>query len=1207
MQLSKKEIQLFNKLVIDRKESAKVLEKTSMEGVKYSVTEKYSEQAHFIYELIQNADDVKAENIGFDIKKDGLIFRHNGKKKFTVSDPDKEKEDGKNNELGHINSITSIGQSTKKDDTAKIGKFGVGFKAVFQYTDIPEIYEDKFKFKIVRFIVPELLEKDRFERKPNQTLFYFPFKGNESEKEKAYNEIFAKISNLQYPLLFISNLKSIEWKTQEGKNGIYKKKIIKPQKINNTLIEKITLDNHNNIGKELFGEKNKIHLLKISRVLENGLSYSIAYRTNGKNKILSDIEIPTFCFFPTTEINKLKFIIHAPFLLIDNRQGIKRNDDWNTELITKISTLAADSLEICKQYDLVNDDFFYAVPHIESDFDNTVNYFYKPVYLEILKRLKEIEIFPTKEKDKYLTAKNGYMSGTKDLINLLSSQQLANLLSNQNVAWILPSFAGIRRRNNNLGYYLLNEIGIKDINAPEIVNLLSKQFIEKQSEKWLHSFYEYAIEIPATYSTLKRKPCLIAENGEAYSLLDENGNKQIFLPYPESKQRNNNSEDIQTTQTNLDTIQEKTTTDDFLFIKNEFLKNSTTKKFFSAFRLTQPDTKAYIEHKIIPEYNKEELDTNLLLEHFKVFYNYFYKECPQREQFDFIEKIKQLSFILVTRSTDNKGLRSKPTDVYYPTKELKLYFEDYSEGIYWLRENSYKKIFNEFGKENIREFLKEIGVNFEPKQILFTPYSKYEYLWGENYTSIDYVKDYNIEGLENLIQNISFQKSKIIWNFLLNSNYEFNAEVRYFYYTSRKKWLTAKFLKKLQTEKWLYDNENNLVCPDEIKKEQLHEEYETSTYDSKNLITRLNFYIETIKEPTPINQDEAKKYKKVYEKFKDFTDEDIRELERLRKRREKRKKKKENTENDIDEATKKAEETSKKVFIPTYENIEELKTDLLEIKNSNNISDISNVIDGVVKFIDDELKDKIELASEVFTKVERDRIEYESKYNSITGIQEFGAELAHIILTSVSKISRNAQFLKNKLPNPKLNDIFKSHSYEIHEQMLSLEKVVKFMLDVNKKENYEELELKTLIESLFKYDYNDILEKHNIFPMVEMIDAFELFYNRKAIEDVIENLITNSIKATSYNENNKKIKCKGYIDEDKYIIQFSDNGCGIEAGKEESIFDIYYTTTENIGGSGVGLFIVKNRLEAINGTIKLIKNEFKPTGATFEIVIPINK
>ena len=53
--MTEKEKQLFKKLTNDRKESAAMLEKTSMRGLKTSVVEKYSDQAHFIYELIQNA------------------------------------------------------------------------------------------------------------------------------------------------------------------------------------------------------------------------------------------------------------------------------------------------------------------------------------------------------------------------------------------------------------------------------------------------------------------------------------------------------------------------------------------------------------------------------------------------------------------------------------------------------------------------------------------------------------------------------------------------------------------------------------------------------------------------------------------------------------------------------------------------------------------------------------------------------------------------------------------------------------------------------------------------------------------------------------------------------------------------------------------------------------------------------------------------
>lgn len=125
----------FDKLTKDREDSAKTLEKPSMRGIKNSVVEKYSDQAHFIYELLQNANDAEATISFFELTKKGLYFKHNGKIGFSVSNPDTEDVDKEKNTLGHINSITSIANSNKTESS--IGKFGVGFKAVFQYTDTP--------------------------------------------------------------------------------------------------------------------------------------------------------------------------------------------------------------------------------------------------------------------------------------------------------------------------------------------------------------------------------------------------------------------------------------------------------------------------------------------------------------------------------------------------------------------------------------------------------------------------------------------------------------------------------------------------------------------------------------------------------------------------------------------------------------------------------------------------------------------------------------------------------------------------------------------------------------------------------------------------------------------------------------------------------------------------------------------------------------
>ena len=156
--MNKQEALFFEALSKDRAEIADVLERRAVRGYKDSVVEKYSDQAHFIYELLQNADDACATNARFILEENRLIFAHNGTRHFSVSNPANEDIDSERKTLGDINAITSIANSNKTG--ASIGKFGVGFKAVFQYTSTPHIYDPSVKFKIERFIVPIKLDTD---------------------------------------------------------------------------------------------------------------------------------------------------------------------------------------------------------------------------------------------------------------------------------------------------------------------------------------------------------------------------------------------------------------------------------------------------------------------------------------------------------------------------------------------------------------------------------------------------------------------------------------------------------------------------------------------------------------------------------------------------------------------------------------------------------------------------------------------------------------------------------------------------------------------------------------------------------------------------------------------------------------------------------------------------------------------------------------
>ena len=68
----------------EQEQIADVLDRRAVRGYKDSVVEKYSDQAHFIYELLQNADDALATSARFVLEKDQLIFAHNGKRHFLL-------------------------------------------------------------------------------------------------------------------------------------------------------------------------------------------------------------------------------------------------------------------------------------------------------------------------------------------------------------------------------------------------------------------------------------------------------------------------------------------------------------------------------------------------------------------------------------------------------------------------------------------------------------------------------------------------------------------------------------------------------------------------------------------------------------------------------------------------------------------------------------------------------------------------------------------------------------------------------------------------------------------------------------------------------------------------------------------------------------------------------------------------------------------
>ena len=69
-----------------------------VEGIERLLTQLYPGNAHFIFELLQNAEDAQATKVEFRLEPEELVFVHNGKRLFDLRD---------------VESITSIADSSK--------------------------------------------------------------------------------------------------------------------------------------------------------------------------------------------------------------------------------------------------------------------------------------------------------------------------------------------------------------------------------------------------------------------------------------------------------------------------------------------------------------------------------------------------------------------------------------------------------------------------------------------------------------------------------------------------------------------------------------------------------------------------------------------------------------------------------------------------------------------------------------------------------------------------------------------------------------------------------------------------------------------------------------------------------------------------------------------------------------------------------------
>jgi len=113
------------------------------------------------------------------------------------------------------------------------------------------------------------------------------------------------------------------------------------------------------------------------------------------------------------------------------------------------------------------------------------------------------------------------------------------------------------------------------------------------------------------------------------------------------------------------------------------------------------------------------------------------------------------------------------------------------------------------------------------------------------------------------------------------------------------------------------------------------------------------------------------------------------------------------------------------------------------------------------------------------------------------------------------------------------------------------------------------------------------LKKTNHCIKVHCDENIEIYSHPGAIAQIIINLVINSMVHGFEHINRGEITINVEYHHHKLLINYQDNGHGLTEEAKEKLFDAFFTTKSNQGGTGLGTHIIKNLVvDTLNGTIK---------------------
>ncbi len=165
----------------------------------------------------------------------------------------------------------------------------------------------------------------------------------------------------------------------------------------------------------------------------------------------------------------------------------------------------------------------------------------------------------------------------------------------------------------------------------------------------------------------------------------------------------------------------------------------------------------------------------------------------------------------------------------------------------------------------------------------------------------------------------------------------------------------------------------------------------------------------------------------------------------------------------------------------------------------------------------------------------------------------------------------------------------------------SVNDLLRYAKNTKKEVTIEKIDVRTIIEDGIQ-QMKFIKGFDRIRTTVDVNQSSLFYSDTHRLRAIVNNLISNSVKYMDYSKSHPSIEVKAEVNKQRVSLEFKDNGIGINSAYLSKVFTMFYRATSQNEGTGLGLYLVKETVQRMGGTIHVESEE--GMGTTFYITLP---